>query len=122
MQKLPNPQNMAVTFSDGARSAVSLGMGMNEYQRLTNASFLLACLKKTGGNQVKAAKLAGIHRNTIWRLIDEAGLRPAMLQIKRAVLSGEKDVYGKRNGRREVLHEGASTRPGDVHSSGAGRI
>jgi DNA-binding NtrC family response regulator len=44
---------------------IFLGEAVNEFEK----KFILNALNKTGGNQTKAAKVLGVHRNTLNRKI-----------------------------------------------------
>ena len=44
---------------------IYLGEAVNEFER----KFIQSALTKTGGNQTKAAKFLGVHRNTLNRKI-----------------------------------------------------
>jgi two-component system nitrogen regulation response regulator GlnG len=83
------PANLApsATLSDAATVHIAAyfeGFGGNlppdgVYDRLlaeVERPLIMACLDATGGNQLKAAKLLGINRNTLRRKLNDLGLEP----------------------------------------------
>lgn len=83
------PASMAptATLADAAAAHIAAyfqGFGGNlppdgVYDRLlaeVERPLIMACLDATGGNQLKAAKLLGINRNTLRRKLNDLGLEP----------------------------------------------
>jgi two-component system, NtrC family, nitrogen regulation response regulator GlnG len=77
----------AATLADAAAAHIAAyfqGFGGNlppdgVYDRLlaeVERPLIMACLDATGGNQLKAAKLLGINRNTLRRKLNDLGLEP----------------------------------------------
>ena len=78
----------ALSLAEAARSHIAayfqdFGAGLppdGVYDRLlaeVERPLISACLDATGGNQLKAAKLLGMNRNTLRRKLDELGIEPA---------------------------------------------
>jgi len=63
-------------------------------------------LEATAGNQIRAAAILGIHRNTLRKKIAELGLAPKARKRK------GRDRMGRRDGRPVILAFGGFDRPG----------
>lgn len=61
------------------RAGISYEEGVREYKR----SFILIMLEECGWNQCKAARLLGMHRNTLNRTVQELGLKRSV-RVERA--------------------------------------
>lgn len=52
-----------------ARMSVEAGLSLREHTMLSRTAYIVAALEHTHGNVVQAARLIGLHRNTLSRLI-----------------------------------------------------
>lgn len=52
-----------------ARMGVEAGLSLREHMMLSRTAYIVAALEHTQGNVVQAARLIGLHRNTLSRLI-----------------------------------------------------
>jgi DNA-binding protein Fis len=70
------------------------GIRYDEAVREFKKRFLMEVLAHHRGNQCKAAKALGVHRNTLSRMIAELGINPAEIRtgLKRPVRS-ERPLY-----------------------------
>ncbi len=77
------------------------GITFNEGVREFKKRFLLEVLSHHRGNQCKAAKDLGVHRNTLSRMIAELEIDPAQIRIglKRPVRS-ERPLFEVKQGTR----------------------
>ncbi len=75
------------------------GITYDEAVREFKKRFLLEVLAHHRGNQCKAAKDLGVHRNTLSRMISELSLNPAEIRmgLKRPVRS-ERPVFEVKHG------------------------
>lgn len=73
-------ENIAIEMLDAGRV-------LHQAERDFRAAIITEVLLRTRGNQCKAAKILGIHRNTLWRAIDELEIPVHIykFQPKRAV-------------------------------------
>lgn len=60
---------MSITISEASAPAM---MPLDRFIRNQRRAYLIQVLKMSGGDQCKAAELAGVHRNTIWRYLKDA--------------------------------------------------
>lgn len=58
-------------------------MKYDEFIQIKKREYLLDVLKETKGNQCAAAVIAGVHRNTIKRLMAEVGIRALTVRMFR---------------------------------------
>jgi DNA-binding protein Fis len=75
------------------------GITYDEAVREFKKRFLLEVLAHSRGNQCKAAKELGVHRNTLSRMITELELNPSEIRmgLKRPVRS-ERPIYEVKHG------------------------
>lgn len=50
------------------------GFKLDEVRQLAEVGYISAVLRSTGGNQCAAARVLGVHRNTLWRTMKDLGL------------------------------------------------
>lgn len=59
-------------------------MSFEEFIAIKKREYVLEVLAEAKGNQCAAAELAGIHRNTLKRIIVESGIRPLTVKMIRS--------------------------------------
>jgi transcriptional regulator with PAS, ATPase and Fis domain len=60
------------SFSHLAASlAIDAGLSLRGFKRLMESEYIREALSRSDGNQCKAAKLAGLHRNTLGRRVQD---------------------------------------------------
>lgn len=62
-------EKQQVTFSQFASTALAAGYTLETGPRLLRRAMAMVAMKGNGGNQCKAAKQLGMHRNTLGRLL-----------------------------------------------------
>lgn len=63
-----------LTLEGFARTILQAGYTLETGPKLLWREIIRFAMKETGGNQCEAAKIAGIHRNTVGRALKECGL------------------------------------------------
>lgn len=57
-----------------ASALLSHGLKLQEVRELADVAMICAAMRATRGNQCAAARLLGVHRNTLWRTLLANGL------------------------------------------------
>lgn len=66
-----------------ARGAVLAGMTLREYRKCTERQLLIQVLISVEFNQCEAARVLGVHRNTLSRVVSGAGINVNKLRLER---------------------------------------
>lgn len=65
-----------------ARGAVLAGMSLREYRKCTERQLLIEILISVNFNQCEAARILGVHRNTLSRVLGVAGINVNKLRLE----------------------------------------
>jgi hypothetical protein len=82
-------QELQESLMTVARGAVLAGMSLREYRKCTERQLLIEVLTSVEFNQCEAARILGVHRNTLSRAVGGVGLNVNKLRLERC---GKKPV------------------------------
>ena len=96
---LPSAMNLA---TEAAKELLDHHISQGDATWIMKVALLVEAIKRAGGNQCRAARILGMHRNTFRRQIEEVGGLEPFIQGERNIAERQFVLFGKK---RRVLQE-----------------